>query len=286
MSSPAWVLLHQYLPQRLLGRCIYALSRSSARWIKSPLIGWFARNYRVDLDEAESADLEAYPTFNAFFTRALRPGARAIDADTRSVISPVDGRLTEFGTIAADRLLQAKGHAYTLADLLGADDAESRLHDGVFATIYLAPRDYHRVHAPLAARLLRAHYLAGKRYLVNAATARRIPRLFCRNERLVCWLETDAGLAVMVLVGALNVSSIGTSAHGEISSGASRLLAVPEPIAYEKGQEFGRFNLGSTVILLFERHTVTLCRGLASGTPLKLGMRIGTLTGGPGATAV
>ncbi len=283
MSSRTWVLLHQYVPQRLLGKFIHAISRSRAKWIKTPLIGWFASSYEIDLSEAEIEKLEAYESLNAFFTRSLKPSARPIDSGIDAVVSPVDGRVTQFGAVRADRLLQAKGHEFGLRELLGeATDDTARLADGRFATIYLAPHDYHRVHMPLDGRLIKANYIAGRRFLVNTETAKRIPKLFCRNERLVCWFECTHGVFVMVLVGALNVASISTVAHGEIPGGRDAQFAETSPTEFAKGAEFGRFNLGSTVILLFERQMVELASTLTSGQTVRLGTRIGSLGDTPG----
>jgi len=281
MSTATWVWLQRLLPQKLLCRLIFSIARSRRNWIKSPLIAWFARHYRIDLAEAEITKLDAYPTFNSFFTRALRSGARAIDPGPSSVVSPVDGRLTEFGSIRGDRLIQAKGLHYGAADLLGeSSEAAQTFLNGDFATIYLAPRDYHRVHMPLAGRLTQARYISGKRFSVNAATAQGIERLFCRNERLVARFDTDCGRLAMVLVGALNVSSIGTVTHGEIASGRDREWSGFEPVTFEKGAEFGRFNLGSTVILLFEQGAIRWGSELTDGESLRLGTKFGSMIDG------
>jgi phosphatidylserine decarboxylase len=284
MRTGAWPSMQQALPQRLLGRIVYRISRSRLAWLKAPLIAWFARHYRVDLAEAESADLSAYPTFNAFFTRALHEDARPIDSDPEAVVSPADGRLTEFGAIESGQLIQAKGLHYAVDELLGeqanasADFERSAfLANGRFATIYLAPRDYHRVHMPIGARLLGARYVPGSRFTVNDAAASRIERLFCRNERLVAWFDAEGRTAVLVLVGALNVASIGTVSYGEIPSGKGRQWREHAPVPFAKGAEFGRFNLGSTVILLFEAGAMRFDSALYSGMRLAMGQRIGRL---------
>lgn len=282
MSSSTWALLHQYVPQRLLGRFIGWISRSQVTWIKTPLIRWFARSNGIDLSDAVIADIGDYESLNAFFTRALKPGARRVDTESESIVSPVDGTITQFGRISAGRLIQAKGFEYELEDLLAESPVgSSSLADGEFATMYLAPHNYHRVHMPLAGRLLRSRYLAGRRFLVNAQTAGRIPRLFCRNERLVCWFDSPHGIFVLILVGALNVASISTAAHGLIAGGRDRDYVEAVPRAFSKGDEFGRFNLGSTVILLLEQGLGRFAEHLTSGQSIRYGDRIGSLARDP-----
>lgn len=256
MSPRTAAALQHVLPQRLLCAFIYKLARSRRAWIKGPLIAWFARRFRIDLDEAADGNLESYACFNDFFTRALKPGARSIDPGSDILVSPADGRLTQCGSISADRVVQAKGIDYSLAELVGERSAASEgLADGAFATIYLAPHDYHRVHAPLGARWLRTRYIPGDRYSVNATTAAGVRDLFCRNERVVCWFEAEIGTFALVLVGALNVSSMSTATRGEIASGPPRTWDE-DSARYARGDEIGRFNLGSTVVLALPARTV------------------------------
>jgi phosphatidylserine decarboxylase len=230
------------------------------------------------MNEAALARAEDYATFNDFFTRALKPGARPVDGSGDTIVAPCDGTLTELGTLERDAMLQAKGMTYSLAALLGEDSPEARTFvDGSYATIYLAPRDYHRVHTPVAGRLLRARYIPGDRYSVNAATARAVPELFCRNERVVCWLEADFGRVAVVLVGALNVSSISVAGRGEVPSGPAHVWQAPEPLRLSKGAELGRFNLGSTVIALFPRGAIRWDERLARGDRLRMGARVGRI---------
>jgi phosphatidylserine decarboxylase len=241
------------------------------------LIRWFAGTYGVDLAEAEHADFDRYPTFNAFFTRALRVGARTIDGGVDTVVSPADGTLSEFGSLDADTLLQAKGRSYSLAALLGESGAGvDALLGGSYCTVYLSPRDYHRVHAPVDAALTRTRYIPGRRFSVNLATAASIDRVFCRNERAVCWFDTALGPMVVVLVGALNVSSISTFARGEIASGVSQVWDEPAPLRVARGAEIGRFNLGSTVVVLFARGAIRWDSRLTTGMPLTMGKALGT----------
>ena len=271
-----FVLAQHLLPQALIGRIVYRAARSEAVWLKRPLIRWFAKTYGVDLAEAEEADLERYSSFNDFFTRALKAGARPIAGDETTVVSPVDGTLTEFGHARDGQLLQAKGFEYALDELTGEGPADSRLFaNGAYATIYLAPYDYHRVHMPVAGKLTATRYIPGRRFSVNAATTCGIRNLFCRNERVVCWFDTANGPMALVLVGALNVSSISTARRGEIPSGEPAYWPETEPVSYEGGAEIARFNLGSTVILLFPEGNVDWDAALEPGRKLRLGEAIG-----------
>jgi phosphatidylserine decarboxylase len=263
------------LPQRLLCRCVYRLARTRAPWVKAPLIAWFRRHYGIDMAEAEPERAGEYATFNDFFTRALKPGARIVAGGADRIVAPSDGTLTEFGTLERDRMLQAKGMSYALPALLGEDsDAVTRFIDGHYATIYLAPHNYHRVHVPAAGALVRARYIPGDRYSVNHATVSAIAGLFCRNERVVCWLECGFGPLVVVLVGALNVSSISLTTHGEIASGPAREWREPVPVPFAKGAELARFNLGSTVVVLFPAGAIQWKDGLRSGHTLIMGAEI------------
>jgi phosphatidylserine decarboxylase len=277
MSSARWVWLTQHLlPKNLLSAFVYRATRSRRHWLKRPLTRWFASAYGVDLTEAANADLDSYATFNEFFTRELKAGARPIERGTRTVIAPADGVLTEHGAIEGERLFQAKGMSYSLSELLGERGvAVSSLAGGSYFTIYLAPHNYHRVHAPLDARLLRTRYLPGARFSVSRATAAAIPRLFCRNERVVCWFESEHGPAIVVLIGALNVSSISTFAHGEIASGAPREWHEDPPRPVEQGREIGRFNMGSTVVVLLGSRRFEFTAAAVDGASVRMGRAVG-----------
>ena len=263
------------VPKGLSSAVVYRATRSRRAWLKRPLTRWFAKAYGVDLTEAANADLESYATFNDFFTRELNPGARPIAGGPGTLISPADGVLTEHGAIEGGQLYQAKGSAYTLAELLGDTGAVETLEGGRYFTIYLAPHNYHRVHAPLDARLTRTRYIPGARFSVSRATAAAIPRLFCRNERVVCSFETDVGPMIVVLVGALNVSSISTFAHGEIASGAARQWQEQSPLPVARGGEIGRFNMGSTVVVLLGSARFGFAPGLADGLAVRMGQALG-----------
>lgn len=263
------------VPQKLSGRIVYRLARSETTWLKNLLIGGFCRLYDIDLDEAANPDRNAFRTFNDFFTRELRAGARPI-ASGNVVVSPADGTLTEFGRLDGATLMQAKGKTYT-AEALLAEPSEflDAFRGGSFCTIYLAPHNYHRVHAPIGGRLDRGRYIPGKRYSVNARTAERIEGLYCRNERVALWLSTAIGYSIVVMIGALNVASLSTGLTGEIASGGERVLAAEAPAALAAGDELGRFNLGSTVVVLFPRGTVEWLDTLAAGQAVRMGEALG-----------
>lgn len=266
------------LPQKLSCRIVYRLARSERPWLKNLLIGIFCRLYDVDLAAAANADPTAYPSFNAFFTRALKPDARPLAGDEATLVSPVDGRLTEFGRLERDRLLQAKGISYSLGSLLAEPPGLLEpFHGGEFMTIYLAPHNYHRVHTPLAGQLDRGRYVPGRAFSVNAATANAIDGLFCRNERVALWLSTELGYGVVVMVGALNVASLSTALAGEIASGPERLYSPDPPLRLARGAELGRFNLGSTVVMIFPRGLVEWSDTLVAGQALRMGEAIGRL---------
>ncbi len=247
----------QYLlPKKALTQLMGRLASSERGALTTAVIRWFIRRYQVDMNEALDPDPAAYASFNAFFTRALRPGLRPLaDADW---VCPVDGAISQFGPIAGDQIFQAKGHSYSTQALVGGDaELAAQFTDGDFATIYLSPRDYHRIHMPCAARLLRMVYVPGELFSVNPTTARGVPGLFARNERVVCVFEGATGPFVMVLVGATVVGSMATVWHGVVNpprSGEIRSWSYQDQrIQLQQGDEMGRFLLGSTVVLLMPR---------------------------------
>ena len=242
----AWFAsLQKALPHHGISRLIGRLARSTKPLVRRTFIEGFTRAYPVDMSEAQAGSLDAYTSFNDFFTRALRPDARPIDADPRVAVSPADGKISQLGTIENGTLLQAKGHRYRLASLAGP------LADGFdaaeFVTIYLAPSDYHRVHLPLAGELTDTYAVPGALFSVNAATEGAIEGLFCRNERLVCRFVTEHGPMLVVLVGAMIVASIETVWAGPASPYAAN-VHDKHHLSLSKGDEIGRFLLGSTVI--------------------------------------
>jgi phosphatidylserine decarboxylase len=279
-----FVALQHVLPQHTLSRVVHRLTRTRTRSVKNALISAFVRGFGPRMDEAREADPLAYGSFNEFFTRELRAGARTIDPGTRAVISPVDGTVSQIGSLEAHRLLQAKNRYYALADLLGGESEWTRrLAGGSFATLYLAPYNYHRIHMPLAGRLAAAWFVPGRLFSVNAVTAASVAGLFARNERVVCCFEGERTAFALVLVGALFVGSMATVWHGDVTPRRPRrptplpLDGGPAPLELSKGAEMGRFNMGSTVIVLFPPHTVEWRTGLEAGGLVSMGEPIGSL---------
>jgi phosphatidylserine decarboxylase len=277
----AFVALQHVLPQHLLSRIVHRATRSEKPRCKDFLIRHFLRSFRVDMSEAVQADPFAYPSFNAFFTRALRADVRPLHPDPVALISPVDGTVSQAGHIDDRALFQAKGHHFSLEALLAGDGAlvETFRH-GEFATLYLAPYNYHRVHMPLEGVLTATMHVPGRLYSVNATTAAQVPELFARNERVICTFDTPQGRLAMILVGALFVGSMSTVWSGEVTPCSGRrpsLLPSPAtPVHLARGAEMGRFNMGSTVILLLERGRVRWADTLRAGETVRLGERIGT----------
>jgi len=243
---------------------------------------WFIRHFNIDMDQAREPDWRQYENFNQFFTRELKDNARPIQGDEKSLICPVDGCVSQAGTIQADRIFQAKGHDYSLAALLGGESScTTSFTDGEFATLYLSPRDYHRIHMPVDGKLLEVIHVPGRLFSVNPATARTIPSLFARNERVICIFETAAGPMAMVLVGAIFVASIETVWQGVITPPAGREIRRwdyrEKDIVLKKTQEMGRFNMGSTVILLFGKNRLVWDEKIKAAVPVQMGQQLGTL---------
>jgi phosphatidylserine decarboxylase len=289
-SSPgllarAYVGLQHLLPQHLLSGLMYRLARVQWAPVRIPLIWAFIRLTGIRMAEAAEPDPRRYPHLNALFTRTLRPELRPPDPDPTAVLSPVDGTLSQLGTIAQGRLIQAKGRDYGLKELLGGDGETERAYSGgSFVTLYLSPKDYHRIHMPLAGELRAMTHLPGRLFSVNAITAALVPGLFARNERVLCQFETPAGAMAMVLVGAIFVGGIETVWAGEVTpakaaGGRAQTHADRQAraVSLARGAEMGRFNLGSTVILLFPPGAVTWDLHLTPGSPVRMGQRIGTL---------
>ncbi len=278
-----FALLQYVLPKHLLSRFVYHLMRTRVRWLKNVLISGFLRGYTINMLEAAEPDPLAYPSFNAFFTRALAGGARPVDSREDGIISPVDGTVSQCGAIEGDAIIQAKGQRYSVLELLGGDSlAAARYRGGQFACIYLAPFNYHRMHMPVAGEVLQTLHVPGDLFSVNAATARAVPRLFSRNERVVCEFATPAGHHAFVMVGALFVGSIETVWNGEInppprSRRAVRSLPAGAGLEIAKGAEIGRFNMGSTVVMVFEPGRVRFDDVLAPGAVVRMGQHIGTI---------
>jgi len=280
------ILLQFILPHHAISRFMLWFTRIRAPWVKNAFTAFFLKVYQPDLSEALQADPYAYEHFNALFTRALRADARPLAGDSRTVVSPVDGTMNLCGRLDANRLLQAKGHSYTLEALLAgaAQEWAPRFMNGSFATIYLAPYNYHRIHMPTTGTLAGAWYVPGRLFSVNAAASRLVKGLFARNERLVLLFHGETGPFAVIFVGALNVGSMATVWHGDVTPRRPReITELPLPPLTERlrlrGAEIGRFNMGSTVVLLFAPEAAELAQ-IASLTPMRLGERMGELRGG------
>ncbi len=274
MSERLAVAAQYLLPKLTLTRLAGLAASAQAGGLTTSVVRWFIRRYRVDMAEAAEPDPAAYPSFNAFFTRALRQGARPL-ADS-GLLCPVDGAISQFGRIARDQIFQAKGHAYSTTALLGGDAALAAPYaDGHFATLYLSPRDYHRIHMPCAGRLRLMRHVPGELFSVNPATARGVPGLFARNERVVCCFDGPQGPFVLVLVGATVVGSMATVWHGVVNPprpGRIRDWRYDDtPVELARGEEMGRFLLGSTVVLLFPPGPMRFNPAWAPGGAIRMG---------------
>ena len=278
MSERSEVLLQYLLPKRAItefGRHIASM-RGGA--ITTRIIRWFTGKYGVNMAEAANPDITSYASFNDFFTRALKPGVRPLA--TADLICPVDGAISQFGAIERDQIFQAKGHRYSTTALVGGDrQLAAQFENGSFATLYLSPRDYHRIHMPCDGRLTRMIYIPGALFSVNPTTARGVPGLFARNERVVCVFESAHGPFVLTLVGATIVGSMATVWHGVVNPprpGVIREWLYDEQnIVLKKGDEMGRFLLGSTVVMLFPGNTLTFNPEWTPTRPIRLGEAMG-----------
>lgn len=281
--APAFVVLQYLLPKYWLTALIYRLARVRQQSVKNFLIRKFVWLYNVDIEEAEKDVPDGYVSFNEFFTRRLAAGSRALNTSPSVLVSPADGILSAAGTIHRGEIFQAKGRTYSLRDLLATNtDEANRFIDGSFATVYLAPYHYHRIHAPVAGELITARYVPGDLFSVNAMTASRVPRLFARNERLVCHFKTAFGPMVVIFVGALNVGSITTPWSGEIrprKTGMVEEIVSPPSVSktVRKGDLLGWFNMGSTVIVLLSPGSGAWTEQLEQGQRLRMGEAMGEL---------
>ena len=275
--SPLTALTY-VLPHRLLSSLARSLAYSTRPGTKQWLIDTVTRKFGVDLSEAAEPDPTAYPSFNAFFTRALKPGARVADPDPRALLMPADGRISQCGDIVDGRIFQAKGQSFTAAELLGNEADAAPFADGTYATVYLSPRDYHRVHMPWTGTLRETVHVPGRLFTVAPWGVQAIPRLFARNERLVCHFDTEFGPMCSVMVGALLVSGVESVWNGEeIPPYAHRPVRRDwrgKGVTLDRFAEMARFNYGSTVILLFPRDAVAL-DAFATETPTRVGQRLG-----------
>jgi len=276
---PISVLLQYVLPHRLLSRIVYWATRWTWRPWKNFLIGRVVKSYSVDMTQAAQTDPFAFASFNAFFTRALKPGARHAPADARAIACPADGRISQFGAIREGRIFQAKGQDFSVTELLADESEAAKYTNGQFITVYLSPRDYHRVHAPLSGTLRETAHIPGRLFSVAPLPVAHVPRLFARNERLVCHFDGAHGPFAVVLVGAMLVSGVETVWSGvEIPPYASAIQRKDwrgKDVHLQRFAELGRFNMGSTAILILPAAVAQLDPGLAPEGFVEVGQEIG-----------
>ena len=280
MSDHLKILLQHLLPKRHLTMFAGRVAGAQGSVLTPKLIRWFVRKYGVDMSEAENPDIASYNSFNDFFTRPLKTGARPLAA--ADFICPVDGAISQVGAIDDEHIVQAKGHRFTTTELVGGDTAlAAEFRHGSFANLYLSPRDYHRLHMPCDGTLTRMIYVPGALFSVNPVTARGVPKLFARNERVVCVFESpDYGAFAMVLVGATIVGSIATGWHGVVNPKRTGKMSewtyADQTITLKKGEEMGRFLLGSTIVMLFRQGAITFNPDWAPERPVRLGEMMGS----------
>jgi len=272
-------LTAQYaLPHHAISRFVGYFAESEISFIKYPLMKFFLNRFGIDLSEAEREDIQQYSNFNDFFTRALKKNARTQEGDEHTWTSPVDGAISQFGAIEDGELVQAKGKNYSLTDLLGGDTSTAKHYaGGEFMTIYLSPKDYHRIHMPLNATLIKTTFIPGKLFSVNPLTARSVSNVFARNERLVCEFESSKGRFIMVLVGAMVVASIETTWSGIVAPFERKIVQQTlnnSELNFLKGEEMGRFRLGSTVVMAFEKDQICWNSQIKNDATLKLGQSL------------
>ena len=283
MSDRLAVLPQYLLPKQALTTLAGKFASARLGGLTTSVIRWFVGRYNVNMAEAANTDIASYTSFNDFFTRALKPGARPLaQAD---LICPVDGAISQFGPIAKDQVFQAKGHTYSTTALVGGDAAAAaRFDNGHFATLYLSPRDYHRIHMPCAGELTRMVHVPGDLFSVNPTTARGVPGLFARNERVECFFESAHGPFVLVLVGATIVGSMATVWHGQVNPPRTGVLRqwdyAKDQVSLQQGEEMGRFLLGSTVVMLFPQGPLQFNPQWSPTRPIQLGEAMAQRSGG------
>ena len=276
-----YVVLHSLLPTHFLSWLMFHVARIQAPAFKNVFIGIFVKLYKVDLSDAEFEQVKSYPDFSAFFTRALKPGARPIDADPKVMASPVDGTVSMLGPVRNGTMIQAKGIDYSVTELLGGSKAAALFQKGAFCTIYLAPHNYHRIHMPANGKLREWGYQPGRLFSVSVGAVNRIPKLFARNERVYSVFETDFGPMALVMVGALFVGSIETVWNGRVTpphGHEAGTYSPMSPVVLMRGRELGRFNMGSTVILLTPPGMVAWRPHLVPGKEVRMGLALANLT--------
>lgn len=284
MKTFLFIAFQYLIPQHLLSRFCICIAENKQTWFKNRLISWFIKQYDVDMSIAEQPDASQYRHFNDFFTRPLAAGQRPIDTAEKTLISPADGCISQIGAIERGRIFQAKGQEYSLLELVGGNNELAKpFLNGHFATVYLSPKDYHRVHCPLAGKLTAMVHVPGDLFSVNETTAENVPRLFARNERVVCFFETEQGAMAVVLVGAMIVASIETPWAGLVTPVKKQIRQWnyqdndSNELLFAKGDEIGRFKLGSTAIVLMDENLEAWKETLAATVPVKMGEAIGHL---------
>lgn len=283
MFDKLFVLSQYVTPQLAVSRAAGRLAdndRTPA--LKNRVVKWFIKRYGVDMSEAAESDPTAYSSFNAFFTRALKPGIRPIAVGDNTFVSPVDGAISQLGQVSGGRVFQAKGQSFSLVELLGGDTGRAEaFSEGEFSTVYLSPKDYHRIHMPMAGTLREMIYVPGKLFSVNPVTVENVPNLFARNERVVCIFDTAAGPMALVLVGAMIVGSVETPWAGVVAPNNSGVKAITyegeSAISFAKGEEMGRFRLGSTVVMVMPKGSVSWNAEQKSGKTVRMGEAFGVV---------
>lgn len=272
--------LQSVLPHHTLSKLMSKLTHSEIRWFKNLFIKQIIKHYGVNMDEAKIQDINAFNSFNDFFTRELKPEARPFSTEKNAIVSPADGVVSQAGNITAGDIFQAKGKSFTVTDLLGgSEERAAPFNDGVFTTIYLSPKDYHRLHMPLTGTLTEMVHVPGRLFSVNTATTEAVPGLFARNERVCCLFDTEAGSMALILVGAIFVSSVETVWHGVVTpptrTSVQNWLYEDNAPTLEQGAEMGRFNMGSTIIVLFGKDYAEWNADFTANKAVKLGEMIG-----------
>ncbi len=276
-------LLQYLLPHHALSKLMSKLTHCETRWFKNLFIKQIIRHYGVNMDEALIQDIQVFKSFNDFFTRELKPETRPLSTIANAIISPADGVVSQAGLITDGAIFQAKGKSFTVTELLGgSEERAAPFNDGIFTTIYLSPKDYHRLHNPLTGTLKEMVHVPGRLFSVNEATTEAVPRLFARNERVCCLFDTEAGPMALVLVGAIFVSSVETVWHGVVTpptrTSVQNWRYENDTITINKGEEMGRFNMGSTIIVLFGKDNAEWNADLVAGKAVKLREMIGQTT--------
>lgn len=274
------ILLQYLLPHHFLSRFIGAIAKCRWRWLKTLMIKWFIKKYQIDMTVVAEKDLDKYQNFNEFFTRKLAPKARPIARAKKTIVSPVDGHFSQIGNINKDTIIQAKGHNFNLASLIGTEHAD-KFVNGEFATIYLSPQDYHCIHMPLAGKLTDMIHIPGRLFSVQPDIISSVPNLYARNERVVNIFQTEVGPIAVILVGAMLVASIKTVWAGEVTPPTRNMVSCwnyeQQEIALAKGEELGCFQFGSTVILLFPEKTIAWEKGIYPEQSVLMGRKIGQI---------